>query len=255
MEGVSDITTADGNDTVTATNMTATATDNDLTGNEGFDDVQAATITTGAGDDTITVAELQSVADWDNNGTEDNNNNDRQYFKGATISSGAGDDTITFAQLDEGASIDAGAGADELNVGLNTIATILTRDTHDNQLTLNTDTAAAADGQRTNEVGLDGTVDLLGAIVDGGADADSITFTESNTVTDATAGVDLAETTQTTYNVIGVDAELRNVETVTVKALDIVNVVATSTMADQDSVTAGVQNDINANVLASSTTN
>ena len=252
MEGVSAIVTGDGDDSVTAEDMQATASDNDETGNETYT-VQGAHISTGAGDDTISADALLSNADWDNNGTVDADNNDTQVIRGAMIDAGAGDDTITFETVAEGASVDAGAGDDAITVGLTTSATILAGDTDDNQETVVDDDNAAAAGGRTDEVNDAGAADMLGAIVDAGDDADVISFTESNVITNT--GGAIAETTESAYTIIGVDAEVRGAETMNVSALDAVTVATQTTMADQDSVTTGVQNDINANVVGTVTLN
>ena len=149
---------------------------------------------------------------------------------------GAGDDTITFETVAEGASVDAGAGDDAITVGLTTSATILAGDTDDNQETVvDDDNAAVAAGGRTDEVNDAGAADMLGAIVDAGDDADVISFTEANVITNA-GGAIAETTTQSAYTIIGVDAEVRGAETMNVSALDAVTVATQTTMADQDSV-------------------
>jgi len=251
MEGVSAISTGEGDDSVTAEDMQATATDRDQLGNQNYT-VQGAQITTGAGDDTVNVDALASSADWNNNGTVDANNNDTQVITGAMIDTGEGADTITFETVAEGASVNAGAGDDTISVALTNAATILAGDTDDNQQTLVTAIAGQAAAGRTDEVNADGTVNMLGAIVDmGDGDNDVINFVEVNVVT--AQGLEL--TTSESHLIIDVDAEVRGAETMNVSGFDGVTVVTDTSMADQDSVTTGVQNDINANVIGTVTLN
>jgi len=254
MEGVSAISTGDGDDSVTVEDMEATASDDNETGNENYT-VQGAHVSTGAGDDTISADALLSEADWNNNGTVDADNNDTQVIRGAMIDAGEGDDTITFETVAEGASVDAGAGDDTITVGLTASETILAGDTDDNQETVvDDDNADAVDGH-TDEVNDAGAADMLGAIVDAGDDADVISFTETNVVVDAAGAAADEDGTLDAYTIIGVDAEVRGAETMNVSALDAVTVATQTTMADQDDVTTGVQNDVNANVIGTVTLN
>ena len=270
MEGVSDIVTGTGNDTVSVSgNLDATATDADQSSNTGFDDVEAASIHTGEGDDEVTVQELSSVNDSDNISLDDGNFNDLHVVVGADILTGAGVDTVNVRKVAEGTLIDAGEGDDTVAVSLRTTNggagadTILAADEDANLLTVVPSTAdsAADEAGRTDEVNAaDSSVNSLGAIIDLGAgDADVISFTEVDTGIADTVGAAPTETSDDAYLLVGVDAEIRNAETLNVSALDVVTVTdmtATAThMNDQDGVTTGVQTDINANIIGTVTAN
>ncbi|MCA1854381.1 DUF4214 domain-containing protein [Massilia oculi] len=255
MLGTASINAGEGNNVVTAADMLgAAASDRDLANNGGFDDIQAATIVTGSGNDVVTVRDLLNQADWDNITITDGNNNDQQFIVGAMVDTGAGNDTINFRSVAEGAMVQAGEGDDIVNVALSNVGTVLAGDSQANRATLVTATSGVATG-RTDEVNRDGTVNRLGAIVDLGAGtADVANFTEVDLVVD-TDFIAPAETTVSTTLIVGQDAELRGAETVNVTALDRVNVTTTTTTVDQDGVTTGVQNDINANVIGTQNLN
>ncbi|MCA1248324.1 DUF4214 domain-containing protein [Massilia sp. MS-15] len=255
MLGTASINAGEGNNVVTAVDMLgAAASDRDLANNGGFDDIQAATIVTGSGNDVVTVRDLGNQSDWDNITITDGNNNDQQFIVGAMVDTGAGNDTINFRSVAEGAMVQAGEGDDAVNVTLGGAATVLAGDSQANRATLVTATNGVGTG-RTDEVNRDGTVNRLGAIVDLGAGtADVANFTEVDVVID-TALVAPTETTNSTTLIVGQDAELRGAETVNVTALDRVNVTTTTTTVDQDGVTTGVQNDINANVIGTQNLN
>jgi len=251
LEGVSDIDTGEGDDRVLAADLLATANDRDQVDNTGFDDVTAATITTGTGADTVTVRDLTSAADWDNITITDGNRNDQRKFIGGTIATGDGADSVTFRSVAEGASINTGADDDTLTVSLTATATVLVGDTDADVVRLVTATNGAAANSYTDEVSALGVIDRVGAVVDGGTGTDSITFTESDTVTD-TAADPIAETTQAAFTLVARDAELRGVETITVNALDAVTVTTTTTTTFTTGVTAA---DVNQNVLGAVTLN
>ena len=100
VEGVSTISTGDGNDVVVAKDLLVTAHDKDQAVNSNFDDTTAATINTGAGNDSVTVNALTSGSDWDNITLTDGNNNDQQFIRGASISTGAGTDNPEINRLE-----------------------------------------------------------------------------------------------------------------------------------------------------------
>ena len=255
-EGVSTISTGEGNDTVVAKDLLVTANDKDQTSNTNFDDVTAATITTGDGNDSVTVGALASGSDWDNITITDGNLNDQQFVRGASISTGAGNDTVVFTSVAEGASVDAGEGDDTVSVSLTATATILATDTDADVQTVVTTTQGDSGSAYTDEVTLLGVADRLGAVVDLGAGtADVISFTESDTGIADTAADAPTETSLAAYTLIARDAELRGAETMNVTALDAITVTTTTTMADQDSTLTGTQTDINANVVGTVTAN
>ena len=273
-EGVSQIVTEGGNDTVTAHDLLVTASDKDLADNGGFDDVTAASISTGLGDDTVTVRRLLSGPDWDNITLTDTNKNDQQLFRGASISTGAGADTVVFS-LDlgtlgngygsegedslvaEGALVDAGSENDVVSFGLTTAGITLAADTDADVETLVTATNGRADNHYTDEVSALGVVDRLGAIVDLGlGSADVINFTETDYVYlhvydngSESDTYSAEETTLDSFTIVGRDAEVRGAETMNVTALDYVAVDAPTTMTDQDHTKSGDQTDINVNVI------
>ena len=250
MLGTASINAGEGANTVTAQNMLGAAvSDKDLASNGGFDDIQAATISTGSGIDTVTVGDLGRQSDWDNITITDGNNNDQQFVVGASINTDAGNDVITVRSVAEGASVNAGKGDDTFSVSLTSVATVLAADSQANLQTLVTATQGVGTG-RTDEVNRDGTVNFVGAVVDlGNGTNDVASFTEADTgIADTILGTP-TETSLAATLIVGQDAELRGAETVNVTALDRVNVTDTTTMADQDAVTTGVQNDINNTVL------
>jgi Ca2+-binding RTX toxin-like protein len=249
VEGVSQIDTGTGNDTVTAASLLVTARDKDESNNTGFDDVTAASIVTGDGNDSVTVASLTSRGDWDNITLTDGNKNDQQKIIGATVSTGTGTDTVVFTSVAEGASVDTGADNDTVTVGLTNDAVILAGDTDADVETLVDATHAAAANAYTNEVSALNEVDLLGAIVDLGAGAnDVINFTESDAgIADSMYSAP-TETTQSAFTIVGRDAEVRGAETMNVTVLDLVWVDSVTTTFDQDITKGGVQNDINVNI-------
>jgi len=256
MSATASINAGNGTNTVTAQDLLASAaSDKDLANNGGYDDILAATITTGTGVDTVTVRDLANQSDWDNITITDGNNNDLRFMVGASVSTGAGNDVITFRTLAEGASIDAGEGDDAVSVTLSVQTTVLEADTGANLQTLVTATQDDTTG-RTTEVNRDGTVNYLGADLNLGAGTgDVANFTEVDTgIADTVGGVP-TETSQATALIVGQDAELRGAETINVTALDSVSLTDTTTMADQDAVTDGVQTDINATVVDAVTLN
>jgi Ca2+-binding RTX toxin-like protein len=250
VEGVSQIDTGTGNDSVTAASLLVTAHDRDESNNTGFDDVTAASIVTGDGNDSVTVASLQSGSDWDNITLTDGNKNDQQKIIGATVSTGTGTDTVVFTSVAEGASVDTGADNDTVSVGLTTIDTILARDTDPDVQTLVDATHGESGHAYTDEVSSLGVIDRLGAIVDLGAGAnDVISFTETDLgITDSFCEAPV-ETTREAFTIVDRDAEVRGAETMNVTALDAVNVDFLTTMADQDTTMAGSQTDINVNII------
>jgi len=247
MLGTASIDAGNGNNTVTARDLHVTASDANKVDNDGYDDVMAASIKTGSGNDTVTVRDLKSGMDWDNKDLEDSNSDDLYVIKGASVSTGAGADIITARTVAEGATIDAGAGDDVLNVSLNPSGdfggnwqghTVLAGDTEADQVTVKTTSNAG-----TREVTAGEVADRLGAVVDMGEGEDVANFTESSSLQN------------NEVTIVGRDAELRSAETVNVVALDRVIVTTTTSMADQDALTAGVQTDINANVIGTRTLN
>lgn len=250
MVSTASIDAGEGTNTVTAQDLQgAAASDRDQTNNGGFDDIQAATITTGSGVDTVTVRDLGNQSDWDNITITDGNNNDQQFVVGASINTGAGNDVITVRSVAEGASVNAGEGDDTVSVSLTSVATVLAADSQANRQTLVTATQGVGTG-RTDEVNRDGTVNFVGAVMDlGNGTADAASFTEADTGIADTAGFAPTETSLATTLIVGQDAELRGAETVNVTALDRVNVTDTTSMVDQDAVTAGVQTDINNTII------
>jgi Ca2+-binding RTX toxin-like protein len=248
VEAVSTISTGTGNDTVFAANLAAIA-DIETARNQTFGEAKAATVTTGEGDDTVTVTSLDSADDYSNGASLLAQWDDLVYVKGATVTTGDGSDTVTFTTAAEGASVDTGAGADQIKVTLSAQSgDVLAADRNADQITLNTATVTG----NTNEVGLDGAVDRLGAVVEAGEGDDTISFTEANTLNGTT------ETTAAAYSLVGRDAELRGgagTDTLNVTAFDAVTVTTTTTMTDQDSLATGVQTDINANVTGVETAN
>lgn len=250
VEGVSQIDTGTGNDSVTAASLMVTAHDKDESNNTGFDDVTAASIVTGDGNDSVTVASLQSGSDWDNITLTDGNKNDQQKKIGATVSTGTGTDAVIFASVAEGASVDTGADNDTVSVGLTTIGTILVGDTDADVQTLVDATHGDSGNAYTDEVSSLGVIDRLGAIVDLGAGAnDVINFTESDAGIADTSSFPPTEVTLSAFTIVGRDAEVRGAETMNVTALDDVNVDVLTTMADQDITMAGSQTDINVNII------
>jgi len=259
-EGVSTISTGDGNDVVVAKDLLVTASDKDQTGNESYT-VTGATINTGAGDDVVTVGALTSGADWDNRGILDGNLNDQQVIRGAAISAGDGSDTITFTTAAEGTLVDAGAGDDTVTVTLGATATILAPDTNPDVVSVVTATVGMSNATTTytDEVvamGVSAVADRLGAVVDLGAGAnDVINFREADTgIADSVGGVP-TETSQSAYTLVARDAELRGAETLNVSALDAVTVTTATTTVDQDTTATGVQSDLNANIIGTVTAN
>jgi len=248
VEAVSTISTGTGNDTVFAANLAAIE-DIETARNQTFGEAKAATVTTGEGDDTVTVTSLDSADDYSNGASLLAQWDDLVYVKGATVTTGDGSDTVTFTTVAEGASVDTGAGADQIKVTLSAQSgAVLAADRNADQITLNTATVTG----NTNEVGLDGAVDRLGAVVEAGEGEDTISFTEVNTLNGTT------ETTAAAYSLVGRDAVLRGgagTDTLNVTAFDAVTVTTTTTMTDQDSLATDVQTDINANVTGVETAN
>jgi len=242
VEGVSTIDAGNGDNVVSARDLLATAGDFNQTANTGYDDVTAARIVTGSGNDIVTVRDLQSGQDWDNKSLTDANADDLYVQVGARIETGAGDDIVSFRRVAEGASVDTGADDDIVNVDINRIPpgashTVLAGDT-------NPDVVAIAPGAgTTKEVTAGEVADRLGAVVDMGDGEDIANFAETLSLN------------ANTVTIVGRDAELRSAETVNVTALDTVIVTTTTSKADQDGVTSGVQDDINANVLGTKTLN
>lgn len=244
VEGVSTINAGNGNNTVSANDLLVTASDADQVANTGYDDVTAARIITGTGIDSVTVRDLASGQDWDNKSLIDGNADDLYQLIGASIVTGAGADTVTLRRVAEGASVDTGADNDTLNVSINPLVanqtsfspsthTVLAADTDPDQQTVRTTSNTG-----TREVTSAEVADRLGAVVDMGAGtADVANFTETSSL-----GANAV-------TIVGRDAELRGAETVNVTALDRITVTTTTSMADQDALTTGVQTDINANVI------
>ncbi|MBR7801494.1 DUF4214 domain-containing protein [Undibacterium fentianense] len=220
------IDTGAGNDTVTATDLRATAGDV-AKGNSTFGQVTASSIVTGDGDDVVTVASLLSDADWNNGSLTDSNKDDTFFQVGATVDTGAGNDKITLATVAEGASVAAGTGNDTLTVSLKN------------------NTILAADTSGKAEVNADGSVNALGAVVDLGAGDDVASFTDSSTV---------SKTTNMDSTIVATDAELRGgdgADVLNVTALDSVNVTSTTTWVNATSTS----NDTNANITGIETAN
>lgn len=241
VEGVSTIDAGNGDNVVSARDLMVTASDNNVVNNGGFDDVTAARIITGSGNDIVTVRNLLSGQDWDNNSLVDNNADDTYVRIGARIETGAGDDQINFVSVAEGASIDAGDGNDAASVSLTAVNgafTVLAADTD-----ADIETLVPGGGSRTREVTAEGVADRLGAVVDLGGGEDVANFFEELSLNN------------NTITIVGRDAELRGAETVNVRALDLVVVTTNTSMVDQDNNAADVQTDINANVIGTRTLN
>ncbi|ACF44757.1 hemolysin-type calcium-binding protein [Pelodictyon phaeoclathratiforme] len=250
VEGVSQIDTGTGNDSVTAASLLVTAHDKDESNNTGFDDVTAASIVTGDGNDSVTVTSLTSGSDWDNITLTDGNKNDQQKKIGAIVNTGTGTDAVIFTMVAEGALVDTGADNDTVSAGLTDYATILAGDTDADVQTLVDATHGDSGNAYTDEVSSLGVIDRLGAIVDLGAGAnDVINFTESDAGIADTMSSAPTETTRSAFTIVGRDAELRGAETMNVTALDDVNVDVLTTMADQDTTMAGSQTDLNVNII------
>ena len=214
VEGVSTINTGAGKDLVRAANLLATA-DDVLAGNTTFGDVTAASVVTGEGDDTVTVAALASNKDWNNGVLTDSNVDDTYFVKGASISTGTGADVITVTTVAEGAMVDAGADNDTLKVEINGGTILAADDTVKN--------GAATPVFR--EVGLDGAVDVLGAIVEMGDGDDTIAIADTLSLTTAAT------------TIVGTDAELRagaGNDVLNVTALDAVSVTSATDAATKD---------------------
>jgi len=210
LEAVATVDTAAGNDTVRAANLNALA-DLQTAGNQTFGEAKAASITTGEGDDTVVVSALNSARDWNNGVSLLNQADDSYYIKGASIDTGAGIDAVTFTTAAEGTLIDTGADSDTVTVAI-TGATVLAADDLD-----------ATAGVNGIEVGLAGTVDVLGAVVRLGTESDTISFTDANSDNDAGADVN------TNTTLVDVDALLdggAGADILNVTALDAVNVTA-----------------------------
>jgi Ca2+-binding RTX toxin-like protein len=214
VEGVSTINTGAGKDLVRAADLLATA-DDVLAGNTTFGEVTAASVVTGEGDDTVTVANLSNNKDWNNGVLTDSNVDDTYFVKGASISTGAGADVITVATVAEGAMVDAGADNDTLKIDINGGTILAGDDTVKN--------GAATPVFR--EVALDGSVDVLGAIVEMGDGDDTITIADAVSLTTAAT------------TIVGTDAELRagaGNDVLNVTALDAVSVTSATDAATKD---------------------
>ncbi|MBM3338414.1 MAG: hypothetical protein FJY62_00275, partial [Betaproteobacteria bacterium] len=250
LHGVTSIDTGAGNDTVFAGAMNAVA---DLEGarNSTYTDAKAASISTGDGDDKVTVGAINSANDWSNENLDSAQWDDKIFIKGASISTGAGNDTIGFASVAEGGVVSAGAGNDSVAVRLNSSATIFAADTDADIVTLYTETATAG---RTREVGQDGKVDRIGAWLDAGDGNDTLTFTESETLTA------LVENGLTAFTIVARDAKVdggAGSDVMNVVALDTVTVTVSTNANDQDtnSATDAIVQDLNANVEGVETLN
>jgi hypothetical protein len=263
VEGVSTITTGEGNDSVVAKDLLVTATDKDEASNTNFDDLTAATINTGAGNDSVTVGALTNASDWDNITITDSNVNDQQFVRGASIDTGAGTDTVSFTTIAEGASISTGDDVDTVTVSLTAAnGTILAGDTDADVVSVVTatnadtgDTNNPASATYTNEVSSLGIADRLGAVVDTGSADDTITFTDASSLdVNATTLRDVGASN----TIVARDALLAGgtgTDTLNITTLDAVTVTTATSMDDQDGTLTGIQTDINANVTGVETLN
>jgi len=238
MLGTATIDTAEGNDAVEAFDLNAIA-DPETAGNQAFGEAMAAAITTGAGDDTVVVNNLNSARDWNNGASLLNQADDSYYVKGASIQTGEGVDSVTFARAAEGTLIDTGADRDTVTVTI-TGNTVLAGDDQD-------DVA----GTNGIEVGLGGTVDVLGAVVRLGEGNDTISFTDVNSDNDIGGDINTSTT------LVGVDALLdggAGDDVLNVTALDAVTVAALQQGITGDQ-NGGVGADFNAYITGIETAN
>jgi len=220
--------------------------------NSTYTDAKAASISTGDGDDKVTVGAINSANDWSNENLDSAQWDDKVFIKGASISTGAGNDTISFASVAEGGVVSAGEGNDSVAVRLNSSATIFAADTDADIVTLYTETAQAG---RTREVGQDGRVDRIGAWLDAGDGDDTMTFTESETLSAPLVGDGGAA-----FTIVARDAKVdggAGSDVMNVVALDTVTVTVSTNANDQDanSATDAIVQDLNANVEGVETLN
>lgn len=252
--GTASIETGAGADIVSAANLGVLffagglgggTTDQNAVNNSGFDDILDAYISTGADNDTVTVGTLMSGQDWDNFQLNDANIDDLFFVSGSWVDLGSGDNTITLTSMMEGTKVMAEDGSDTVNVELGA-ATVLAGDTNADRQTLGNTASTQPGAGGTKEVDLNGNVDRLGAVIELGGGDDVANFIDSMSI-----GVQ-------GQTIVGRDAEFRagaGNDVMNVTALDATLVSTTTSAADQDILTSGVQTDANANILGVETLN